>query len=75
MALNITTFKREFVYEKDGEKINLPDPGNHVTADKVPDFYSVQYPELINAKIEGPKLDNDNSVAVYTISVKAGTKG
>lgn len=75
MALNISTYKRKFVYEKDGKDIVFPDPGTNIVPDKVADFYSAQYPELINARIEGPELDDKTETVIYTISTKAGTNG
>lgn len=75
MALQVTTYKRKFVYEKDNKEIVLPDPGTNIIPDKVADFYAAQYPELINAHVEGPELDEKEETALYTISVKAGTKG
>ncbi len=75
MALQVTTYQRRFIYKKGGDSILLPDPNTSEHPDKVPNFYVGQYPELINARVSGPELNEEDNTAVYTIDTKAGTNG
>ena len=69
MALNVTVKTRIFKY---GDLI-LSDPNKNMTISEALKFYSMQYPELTTATIEGPAMDNDN--VVYTFSKSIGVKG
>jgi len=69
MALQGTTVKRTFKYNG----LTLADPSSEKSADKVREFYSKQYPELLTAIVEGPVTKNGNSV--YTFVRAAGEKG
>ena len=51
----------------------IADPNPDLTPEGVRDLLSGTYPELTNAALEGPIYQGDE--AVYTFSVKAGTKG
>lgn len=73
MALEVTSLKREFKFDKDGTKVTLPDPNPDFTVEEVLRYYSVQYPELTTAAVVGPKVDKDK--AVYEIQESVGTKG
>lgn len=61
--------KRVFAFNK----TNLPDPDVNMTTEQVKDFYSNQYPELINANIGTPKYEEDK--VVYPLETNLGTKG
>ena len=51
----------------------LTDLDETLSPEAICGVYSNQYPELLNAKVEGPKIENDQ--AVYTFSKSIGTKG
>ena len=61
--------KREFVYN--GQV--LPDPNPAMTPEEVVSFYSNEYPDMLNAKIDGPKVTS--SKVTYKINKIVGTKG
>lgn len=65
-VLNLT---RKFKYNS----ITLGDPNAGLGPDAVREFYAAQYPELLNATVEGPVTSN--SVATYTFVRAAGSKG
>jgi PRTRC genetic system protein C len=73
MPLEVTSLTRKFTFKKNGSNIDLPDPNISLTATEVLKFYSGTYPELTNAMIDGPAIEND--IANYTISTKAGQLG
>lgn len=66
--------EREFVYKKNNNDIKLADPSETMTPGDVLNFYSGTYPELINARVEGPVINKDGK-QVYTIKTTVGTKG
>ena len=51
----------------------LLDPDASMSTTQVRDFYAGQYPELNNAGVKGPKLENGKNV--YSFSIQTGTKG
>jgi PRTRC genetic system protein C len=69
MALEKKELDRGFKF---GE-IVLTDPNPSFTTNQVLDFYSDQYPELVNANITGPTIEND--VMVYKFGTSVGKKG
>jgi PRTRC genetic system protein C len=69
MALEKKELDRGFKF---GE-IVLTDPNPSFTTNQVLDFYSDQYPELVNANITGPTIEND--VMVYKFGASVGKKG
>ena len=70
-AVKVTALKREFV---DGKtNVTYPDPNPSWTPEQVRDFMIVQYPHLVNAKIEGPEVMKSKLKFKFTTSV--GTKG
>jgi len=69
MALTVTSAKRIFKFD-DKE---LDDPNSNLSIEEVKKFYAGKYPELTNASISGPKMENDK--AVYTLGVSIGKKG
>lgn len=74
MALEVKALPRAFVLDKgNGKTITLTDPNSDMSPDEVMKFHSGSYPELTNAVIEGPKVENDK--ATYKISTKAGKLG
>ena len=69
MALEIKGMERVFKFK--GK--NLPDPDEDFTIGQVIDFYSNQFPEINNANVIGPKMEDDT--AVYEIGSVVGDKG
>ncbi|MHA2040013.1 MAG: PRTRC system protein C [Promethearchaeota archaeon] len=69
MALESSKLERVFKYED----TVLPDPDPNMAPKEVMNFYSGQYPELTTASIDGPKIENDQTV--YTFGKSVGTKG
>lgn len=69
MALTATAATRSFTFNG----VDLPDPGPEMSTEDVRDLYSVTYPELTTASIEGPEARGDR--LVYTFRRAAGTKG
>lgn len=69
MAIQTTTIQREFRYNG----IKLSDVATTKTPDQIRMIYAMQYPELLNAVVEGPVTKS--GVSVYTFSRAAGSKG
>lgn len=69
MTLQVETAEREFRYNG----VALKDPDRNLSIEKVREFYSTMYPELVNAAIEGP--ENKENKLVYTFARAVGTKG
>ena len=65
----VQVFKRIFKFED----IELEDPNPEWNTKRVVDFYSNQYPEMVNSKIEGPEIKG--AEMIYSINLKTGTKG
>jgi PRTRC genetic system protein C len=64
---------RKFIYEKDGEKINLPDFNPLLPPQDIIKFYAGQYPELTNSKVEKPEMEGNDMI--FNIGTSVGTKG
>lgn len=73
MALQISEQLRVFKFTHEGEDMELSDPNPQFSVEEVKKFYAGKYPELTNASIDGPKIENDKSV--YTLSSAIGKKG
>lgn len=69
MNVAVATIAREFRYNG----ITLSDPASDKSPDQVRTIYAFQYPELLNAVIEGPVTKN--KVSTYTFTRAAGSKG
>lgn len=69
MTLNIEKPVRRFKFNG----MDLKDPNQSDTPEKVKEFYAGLYPELTNAEIEGP--DTKGAESVYTFRKAVGTKG
>jgi PRTRC genetic system protein C len=69
MALEKKELEREFKF---GD-ITLSDPNKQFTTDQVLDFYTNQYPELVNASITGPTISGDKTI--YEFGTNVGKKG
>ena len=69
MSITATALERSFSYNG----VDLPDPGSEMSPTDVRDLYSVTYPELANASIEGPEPRGNR--LVYTFRRAIGTKG
>jgi len=63
--------KRAFVFND----IELEDPNKDYTTEQVKDFYSDQYPELVNANVKGPEIREKEGKILYTFGVEVGKKG
>lgn len=69
-----TILVREFSVMVDGKSISLPDPDTSWTPKQVRSFYGAgTYPQVLNANIEGPEIENDKRV--YKFVSTLGTKG
>lgn len=67
--MQIVDIERKFKYNS----VTLPDPNPDMSADEVREMYAAQYPELLNAVVEGP-VTKDN-VSTFTFTRAAGAKG
>lgn len=72
MALSVKNLKRVFLL--DG-KTSLPDPNPELTVKEVMDLYSSQYPQLNNATVEGPVIDEKKEQQKFTFKTVLGEKG
>lgn len=68
--MKVKKTKRVFIF---GET-ELPDPNPSLTPDEVIEFYSNQYPELINSNFS-EEFDEEKLTTTYTIKALNGTKG
>ena len=73
MALDIKGLKRVFILNKGNDTLTLEDPDSRMSLSEVTDFYSMNYPELTTATLQGPELEEDR--AVYRFKTTIGTKG
>lgn len=73
MALDIKGLKRVFILKKGNDTLTLEDPDSRMSLSEVTDFYSMNYPELTTATLQGPELKEDR--AVYRFKTTIGTKG
>jgi len=69
MAVTSKQLVREFKYNKEV----LLDIDPSLSPEAIMEIYSNQHPELLNASVTGPKIENDK--AVYEFSKNLGTKG
>ncbi len=53
------TLSRKFLFQNEGEEMELADPGISMKPDTVLNLYSQTYPLLTTAKIEGPEIVDD----------------
>lgn len=73
MALDIKGLKRVFILKKGNDTLTLEAPDSRMSLSEVTDFYSMNYPELTTATLQGPELEEDR--AVYRFKTTIGTKG
>ena len=73
MALDIKGIKRVFKLKKGNSTLVLEDPDSRMSLTEVTDFYSMNYPELTTATLQGPEFEEDR--AVYHFKTTIGTKG
>lgn len=73
MALDIKGLKKVFILKKGNDTLTLEDPDSRMSLSEVTDFYSMNYPELTTATLQGPELEEDR--AVYRFKTTIGTKG
>lgn len=67
------TLKRAFYMNLEGQEIRLDDPQSTMTPQAVLNFYSVTYPVLTTATIEGPEIKDDEVQFQFVTTI--GTKG
>lgn len=73
MPLDIKGIKRVFKLKKNNSILELDDPNSNMPLTEVMDFYSITYPELTTATLNGPELEDGR--AVYQFVTTIGTKG
>ncbi|RGN59194.1 MULTISPECIES: PRTRC system protein C [unclassified Bacteroides] len=73
MALEINALKRVFRLKRGSNTLELDDPDSNLSLNEVMDFYSMNYPELTTATVQGPEIENDR--AVYQFKTTIGVKG
>lgn len=73
MAIVAQELQRVFIYETEGQKIELADPNPAMPVSEVRDLYTVSYAELLNSTIVQKGVENDR--LVYEFKAVAGTKG
>ena len=73
MALEINALKRVFRLKRGSNTLELDDPDSNLSLNEVMDFYSMNYPELTTATVQGPEIENDRSV--YQFKTTIGVKG
>lgn len=69
MAIQVEKLTRSFSYSG----LTLPDPGEGLSLEEVRDVFSIQFPEIVSAAIEGPERKGNK--LVYTIRKAVGAKG
>ena len=67
------TMPRVFLFTHNNEELRLTDPNLEFTPENVLNHYSYSYPLLTTAKIEGPKIQDDE--IQYKFVSALGTKG
>lgn len=72
MAIVINKLKRKFELERNNKTIFLKDPNPALTVSEVADYYSISYPELLNASHTSAELDGN---IIYKFKSIAGSKG
>lgn len=73
MALEINALKRVFQLKRGSNTLELDDPDSSLSLNEVMDFYSMNYPELTTATVQGPEIEKDR--AVYQFKTTIGVKG
>lgn len=73
MALQINAVKRVFRFKRSNKVLELDDPDNTFSPNEVMDFYSMNYPELTTATVQGPEIENDQVIYEFTTTI--GVKG
>ena len=73
MALEINALKRVFRLKRGSNTLELDDPDSNLSLNEDMDFYSMNYPELTTATVQGPEIENDR--AVYQFKTTIGVKG
>jgi PRTRC genetic system protein C len=73
MSLIANKLPRLFRFKIGSDEKAMEDPNPNLKPDEVMSMCSAQYPELTNATVSGPKIENDQ--AVYKFETTVGTKG
>jgi len=66
--------KRKFSFVEKGTTIDLPDPGVNYSPKEVLDFYSFQYPKLLNGQMKEPEINEEANEIIYSIDTKPAGK-
>lgn len=74
MALVVDSLPRKFELRFGNGTITLSDKYPDLTPEEVKDMLVMQYPEIVSAKVEGPKLTADAQVFSMAAG-KVGVKG
>lgn len=69
MALQVKKLERVFKFKEN----KLPDPNPSFSPQEVLEFYTSDYPELTNANVGGPEIEDDKTY--YEFKTTLGTKG
>jgi len=69
----VEQLKRKFKVKIGNKDTVLPDPDPKMTPIQVKEFYSLQYPEVLNSNISNEKVVNDELVIEF--NSKFGGKG
>ena len=71
--MDIIQLKRKFKIKTGSSEKTLPDPNPKMSPLEVKDFYSLQYPEVLNSNITNENIENDELIIEF--SSKFGGKG
>ena len=69
--LKVNEVVREFLDKKNN--VTLKDPNPALTPEEVKNIYANEYPHLVNARVDGPKVLKTK--LKYTFVTNVGTKG
>lgn len=71
--MKVNILPRVFLHKENGQEIRLTDPNEQFSIADVQNFFAGTYPVLINAKVTGPEIKDDE--AQYRFESTMGTKG
>ena len=64
---------RVFLFKNNAKQLKLTDPDSSMTTEDVLNYYSALYPMLTTAKVEGPRIEDDEVQFKFVMTI--GTKG
>lgn len=71
--LEVKQLPRVFLFNNNSKELKLTDPDPSMNSDDVLNFYSTLYPVLTTAKVEGPRIEDDEVQFKFLTTI--GTKG